>query len=108
MQSVNIYYPLEPLDPTGFSIARAYEGTSNTTILLEWDPPQGSGAEAIVDFYNISIIPRSLSHPIWNTVYSTPWNVTLSYNVEYTATIAAVNCHGVGNRVILPNIKYSK
>ena len=97
-----------PLTPTGFNVKRVYEETSNTTVTLEWDLPQGSGAEAIVDFYNISITPRPLSHPKWNAVYSAPWNVTLSYNVEYTVTITAVNCAGESNTVVLPNVEYSK
>ena len=66
------------------------------------------GQEVSIDFYNISITPRPLSHPIFNTVYSTSWNVTLRYNVEYIATITAVNYAGESNTVVLPNIKYGK
>ena len=75
--------------------------------MLKWDPPQRSGADSIVDFYNISITPKPLSHLIWNVIYSTHWKVTLSYNVEYTATITAVNCAGESSTVVLPNIEYS-
>ena len=74
------------------------------TITFEFDLLQGSGPERVVDYYIISISPEPLSHPVINSVYSSPWNVTVSYNTEYTATIKAVNCVGVSSVSRLSNI----
>ena len=80
----------------------------NTTIRFEWDPPQGRGPDAVVDFYLISILPRPLSHPITSVAYSTAWNATIEYNMEYTVSITAVNCAGEGNPFVLPGLEISK
>ena len=61
-----------------------------------------------MDFYLIVVTPRPLSHPVSNIVYSTPWNVTLDYNIEHIATITAVNCAGESSPFILTNIEFSK
>ena len=76
--------------------------------MFEWDSPGGSGPEAIVDNYIITVNPMPVSHPISNVVLTSPWNVTLSYNVIYTATIAAMNCISEGNTSILQDIEYGK
>ena len=76
--------------------------------MFEWDSPAGSGPEAIVDNYTITVNPMPVSHPISNVVISTPWNVTLSYNVIYTATIRAVNCAGESNTSTLPGVEFGK
>ncbi len=76
--------------------------------MFEWDLPPGSGPEAIVDNYTITITPAPVSHPISNVVLASPWNVTLDYNVIYTATITAVNCAGGSGIVILNNIQYGR
>ncbi len=80
----------------------------NVSVLLEWDPPPGSGPEAIVDNYTISITPKPLSHPSLNVVLSTPLTVTLDYNIIYTAIIIATNCAGESSPFELTNIVYSK
>ena len=99
---------LVPLTPTGFNITRDYFTVMDNTVIFEWDSPAGSGPEAIVDNYTITVNPMPVSHPISNVVISTPWNVTLSYNVIYTATITAVNCAGESNTLTLPGIEYGK
>ncbi len=75
-------------------------------ITFEWDPPLGSGPEVIVDNYTISITSIPVSQPIKSVGLSSPWNVTLNYNINYTATIIAVNCAGESNRLQLNNIEY--
>ena len=80
----------------------------NTTITFEWDPPQGSGTEAIVDNYSILLTPKPLSHPSLNFLYSPPWVVTVRYNVEHTAVITAVNCAGESSPFTLLNIEFSE
>ena len=61
-----------------------------------------------MDYYLIIITPRPLSHTILNTVLSTPWKVTLNYNIEHTATITAVNCAGESTPFVLTNIQFSE
>ena len=99
---------LVPLLPTGFNITREYYTTMDNTVMFEWDPPPGSGPEAIVDNYTITITPAPVSHPISNVVITSPWNVTINYNVIYTATISAVNCAGDSPSLTLSAIEYSK
>ena len=43
-----------------------------------------------------------------NLVESSPWNVTLDYNVIYTANITAINCAGETEAFSLPIIEYSE
>ena len=74
--------------------------------MFEWDPPNGSGPEAVVENYIISILPMPASHPISNSVNSTSLNVTLDYNVIYNATITALNCAGESDPNVLNNIQY--
>ena len=101
-------YSIVPRTPTGFIIMREYFTVINNTVMFEWDSPGGSGPEAIVDNYTITVNPMPVSHPISNVVLSSPWNVTLSYNVIYTATITAVNCAGQSNTVTSSGIEYGK
>ncbi len=75
--------------------------------MFEWDLPPGSGPEAIVDNYTITITPAPVSHPISNVVLASPWNVTLDYNVIYTATITQMNCAGDSDVLTLSTIEYS-
>ena len=79
---------------------------TDTTLTLEWDPPQGSGPEAIVDSYTISISPDPLSHLGVNMNLSSPWNVTLAHNTTYSIGITAVNCAGESDSFTLADIQY--
>ncbi len=99
---------LEPLVPTGFNITKVYYTEMDTTVLFEREQLTGIGPEAIVDSYIIEIMPLSISHPISNIINSTAFNVTLNYNVVYTATIIAVNCAGESNSFELTDIEYGK
>ena len=76
--------------------------------MFEWDSPGGSGPETDIDNYVITVNPMPVSQPISNVVLSSPWNVTLRYNVIYTATITAVNCAGESITFTLPGIEYGK
>ena len=97
-----------PRAPTSFNLTNGYEDEFNITITLEWNPPKGSGPEVIVHSYEIVITPKPISYPSSNTIYSTSWNVTLNYNVQYEATIIAVNCEGESSPVILSDIEFSE
>ena len=105
-----LLFPLVPLTPAGFRIIGQSDTLHyNTTITFEWwEPPPGRGPETIVDYYQIVVTPRPLSHPVSNIVHSTPWSVTLEYNIEHTAVITAVNCAGESSSFILTNIEFSE
>ena len=101
-------FPPAPLTPTGLLITADNFAVMNSTITLSWDPPQGTGPQLNVDFYWISIIPTSLSHPVLNNVITPPFSVTIGYNTVYTVNITAVNCAGQSGTLSLENIEYSK
>ena len=100
-----IFYSV-PFPPINFNVTDELHRVSNITVTFEWDPPQESGPAVIVDTYEVSIIPRPLSHPISNEIDGLSWNVTLEYNVEYTATITAENCAGVSLPFTLHAIEF--
>ena len=91
-----------PLPPTGFTVSQEYHSNLETTVTLSWDQPGGSGPEAIVDNYTLSISPQPLYQPEINYVHTSPWNVTLAHNVEYNINITAINCAGRSETVRLP------
>ena len=101
-------YLVEPLTPSGFNITQQLDTLSNTTIMFEWDPPQGYGPEVIVARYVITISPQPLSHPTLGVVNSTYFITTVEYNEEYEATLTAENCAGESNTVVLSNIRFSE
>lgn len=61
-----------------------------------------------MDNYIISITPMPVSHSFTNIIKSPPWNVTLDYNVVYTASAVAANCAGESSPNVLPDIEYGK
>ena len=97
-----------PFITTGFNITGEYHQGMTTTIVFEWDLPQGSGPAAIVDYYIISISPKPPSHPSTNAVSQSPWNVSLVHNTEYSVNITSVNCAGQGHTFTFTEIDYSK
>lgn len=92
--------------PSGFGVTEQYPTAMDKTVTFEWDPPQGTGPDVIVDFYWIFISPRSRSHPLANIAFSSPWNVTLDYNIVYSANITAVNCAGESETFVLPDSEF--
>ena len=103
-----LFFSSVPLPPANFTITREYHTTSNITITFEWDPPQGSGPEVIVDSYEISVTPSPLSYSTPVTINSTTWNTTLNFNIAYVATIISINCAGAGKPLSLQSIEFSK
>lgn len=93
--------------PVNFDVTEQYDTLSNTTITFSWDPPQGYGVKTVVDYYLLSITPTSLYPPPSTVVNGTSVNVTVQYNLDYTATLSAVNCAGEGSYIILAT-KFSK
>ena len=94
-----------PLAPSGFSINMEVFTFSNLTLTFEWDGPQGSGPQAIVDYYTIAITPEPLSSLNITRVPNSPqaFNATLSYNVNYEVAITAGNCAGESNSFVFSN-----
>ena len=95
---------LVPLTPTGFNFTATYPVILTTTITFKWDRPQSPGPESIVEYYEILL--SSMMESVLYTVSSSPWNVTLDYNVNYNASITAINCAGKSNPVLLYNIDF--
>ncbi len=95
-----------PLLPSGFNITGEVYTVTNLTVTFEWDEPQGSGPQAIVDTYTITIAPEPLSPSGIDMLPNSPQslNVTLDYNINYTATITAVNCAGESETFVYQSI----
>ena len=70
--------------------------------------PGGSGPEAIVDNYTISVSPQPPYQPTVNRVRSSPWNVTLTHNVEYAINITAINCVGRSQTTSLHTVEFGE
>lgn len=89
---------------------REYHGLLNTTLTFDWDPPQGSGLETIVDSYTIAISSRSQSNHTYDTIVveSHPVNVTLNHNMVHSINITAENCAGQSDAYIHFDIEYGK
>ena len=99
---------LVPLPPCCLNITEEYHDTMATTVTLDWDPPQGSGPQTIVDNYTIAISPAPLYQPGVNIVSSPPWNVTLMHNEVYIINVTASNCAGESEIFMPQNITFSK
>lgn len=96
-----------PLIPSGFNIAEELFTVTNLTVIFEWDKPQRSGPEAIVDNYTLTIYPMPLFPLGVNMLPNSPplaLSVTLEYNVAYEAKIIAENCAGKSETFVYPNV----
>lgn len=94
--------------PTGLRTIKEFHGNMNTTITLELNRPMGSGPEAIVDYYVITIVPRPLEFSFKTVVYTFPWDVVLAHNKLYFVFATAVNCVGESNTAQLHPLYYGK
>ena len=78
---------------------------------FEWDEPQGSGPEAVVDAYTIVISPRPLFPSLDALVVpNSPQvlNAIVDFNTYYTTSITAENCAGESETFLYPNVtRYS-
>ena len=100
--------PTVPITPSEFRVVSKYHDDMETTVTLDWIPPQGSGPEAVVDNYTISILPTPPYQPATVYLVLPPWNVTLDHNEEYTLNLTAINCVGESATITLTNIKFGK
>ena len=89
-----IYNPLEPLMPSGLNIINVTFLSKNVFVNTEWDLPQGSGPEDVLNSYNITITTIPISDPISNLTQFTEFSLSANYNVEYTITLFAMKCAG--------------
>ena len=81
-------------------------GPNNITVVVQWGYPQSDGG-APVDNYTFNLVePRAVCFSTITSVQPMA-NFTLSYNEEYTVSIAATNCVGTGGTVSL-NISESE
>ena len=77
-----------------------------TTVTLDWDPPQGIGPETVVDNYTISTFPASPYQPARIIVFTRHLNITLEHNIAYSINLTAINCAGESNLSILSDIEF--
>lgn len=88
---------IAPLTPTHFLAMEQYpshyqaSNTSVAIVTLQWDPPQAS-PQSMPRWYELEISPQPY-FPVVNVV-SSPVNLTLLLDMEYTATLKAANCIG--------------
>jgi hypothetical protein len=73
---------------------------------LTWEPPVGTGPEAIVDYYSVHILPQPLSHSQVNNVTLLSLRVTLEYSRNYTVAIYSVNCAGSSISTVLNDVNF--
>ena len=100
-----------PLIPSGFNISGVVHTVANTTVTFQWEPPQGEGPQAVVDYYLFSVFPQPLSQPVAANISNIflSWNVTVEYNTSYFVNITAGNCAGDSETAVLPTIiEFSK
>ena len=83
-----------PLIPSDFNITNITFQSTSVFVNTEWDLPQGSGPEDVMDSYNITITTIPISEPISNLTQFTEFSLSVNYNVEYTITLFAMNCAG--------------
>lgn len=94
-----------PLPPIVLSIVGEFEHKQNITVTLEWDQPNGTGAEFFIESYSISLSPQL---EVYTYIFMKTLNVTLDYNVNYTAAVVSVNCAGESSPILLHNLLFSK
>ncbi len=79
----------------------------NIQIFFEWETPSGIGPEFFIQSYNISILSSEYGYNSYNvTSATTTLNVTLNYNVDFTASVVSVNCAGESEPLILSDIRF--
>ena len=105
-----LFFYIVPLPPTNFTILEEYHDDSNmeTTALLGWSAPQGSGPEFVVHNYSVSISPPPQSQSAVIITSSPQLNVTLLQNQEYTVNITSINCAGESMSVLRSEIEFGK
>ncbi len=99
-------FSVVPLAPIQFEITRVFYDDNDLSAVLEWDVLTGDGPQYIVDEYYLDISPGSAVF-FSNRVVFPPTIIILNYNVDYTATVAAVNCAGVSSSKNI-TFKYGK
>ena len=99
---------LVPLMPSNFKSIEEFHESNYSTLTFSWDPPQGSGPEAVVEYYVVSFSPAPVSHSVANMVQSSPWNVTLAHNIVYRINVTAVNCAGESDILVTADTEISK
>ena len=73
---------------------------ASVSVVFEWE--QHNVPEIV---YEISIASEAGVDSSTSSVYSSPWSVSLDYNIVYSATIIAANCLGEkSNPLIIRNI----
>ena len=98
----------EPFPPTNLRAVKTSENVSNLNVRIEWEQPTGKGPKFIVEWYQFSIESEFGLHNSSGTVFSTSLDVSLAFNVYYTASVIAVNCVGESSQLIVKDILFGK
>ena len=93
--------------PSGFNILNVTFLSTSVFVNTEWDVPQRSSPESVMDSYNITITTIPISDPISNLTQFTEFIVFANYNVEYTITLFAMNCVGESSPTTI-NFKFGE
>lgn len=97
-----------PLPPINLSISEEYEDKQNITVTFEWNPANGTGAEYFVESYSVSLSSELEEYYYQESIHLEAINLTLDYNVNYTATVVSLNCAGESIPTLLHGVLFSK
>lgn len=86
-----------PNAPANFRNDNEQYELSNTVITFTWDPPVESD---LIDYYDLRLASLESTQRFTNV--TSPYDVTLAFNIVYQITLIATNCAGTALAAI-PN-----
>jgi hypothetical protein len=90
-----------------FHVAEKSENLQDVNVHFEWELPVGVGPEFEVERYEYSMESEAGLNYSSNASNSS-MDVLLAYNVNYTASIQAVNCVGKSGILSVTNLFFGK
>ena len=91
------------LDPPSAPDNVSVQSTTYNSATIQWTEPSDNGGSHITG-YNITISPSTSTCSSCNVSSDTlMYNITeLNHTINYTISVAAINCAGTGDSVFLP------
>ena len=77
-------------------------------VFFKWIAPLGIGPGYFIQNYSVNIVSETESYSYNFASAVTTLNASLNYNVNYTASVVAINCAGESDPLVLSNIFYGK